>query len=122
MKTNHAISIVAAAVVTVVLSGLALAADPPDKITIDKLENLWEPCVFDHKLHTGAADDCKTCHHKGQGETMACSGCHKIPYDKQNLAVRGYKGALHDQCMGCHEKMEITNTCESCHKPKPKQP
>jgi hypothetical protein len=120
MKTYHFLSIIVAAAVTVVLSGLALAADPPDKITINRLENLWEPCVFNHKLHTEAAADCKTCHHKGEGETMACSGCHKIPYDRENLAVRGFKGAIHDQCMGCHQKNGVANTCESCHKPKQK--
>lgn len=118
MKQQHLLSIIVAAAVTVVLSSLALAEDPPDRVTLERLENLWGPCDFDHKRHTDVSADCKSCHHQGANETMACSGCHKIPYDSKQLEVRGLKGALHDQCMGCHKRTGVTNACESCHKPK----
>jgi hypothetical protein len=107
---------IAVAVVTV-SSALALAADPPNKVEIKALENLYEPCLFDHKLHTDAAPKCETCHHKGgtEGPNAACSTCHKIPYDEDDLAVIGYKGALHKQCMDCHAKQNVKNDCEVCH-------
>jgi len=107
---------VAAAVVTV-SSALALAAEPPVKVEIKHLENLYEPCQFDHKLHTDVAPKCETCHHKGGAESgnAACSSCHKVPFDPEDLAVIGLKGALHQQCMGCHAKSGAKNDCVACH-------
>ena len=136
-----------------VLSSIAIAGDPPDKITIKSLENLFGPALFDHKMHTEATDSCKACHHKPFGKPMgcgechedttkpgnfnhekhweyddcaschrakstselACSSCHLNPYDKKQLHVLGLKGALHAQCMGCHKKNGVENTCTTCH-------
>jgi hypothetical protein len=107
---------IAVAIVTA-FSALALAADPPDKIAIKRLENLYEPCLFDHKLHIDVAPKCETCHHKGgtDGPNAACHTCHKVPFDEQNLGVIGFKGALHQQCMGCHAEKKVKNDCEACH-------
>ena len=103
------------AIVAAVISGLALAADPPGKLKIDKMVNLYEATDFDHKMHTEVASDCKTCHHKDDPKTMACSGCHKVELDEKNLAVIGFKGAMHQQCMGCHKENGVKDTCTSCH-------
>lgn len=110
---------VAVAVVTV-SSALALAADAPEKVEIKVLENLYEPCLFDHKLHTDAAPKCETCHHRPgpAGGNVECATCHKVPFDEDNLAVIGLKGALHVQCMGCHEKSGAKNDCQACHEKK----
>jgi hypothetical protein len=100
-----------------VCSALALAADEkvPDKVVMKYLENLYEPSVFDHKLHTDVGDSCKTCHHKPEGKHVKCIDCHKVPFDKDNLGVIGLKAALHEQCMGCHEKTGAKNDCLVCH-------
>lgn len=96
-------------------SALALAADAPGKIELKYLENLYEPSVFDHELHEGAADSCKTCHHKPAGQNVKCITCHKVPFDKDNLAVIGLKGAFHEQCMKCHKENGVKNGCLDCH-------
>lgn len=114
LKTYIAIAVAA----FTVFSALALAADAPDKVEIEILENLYEPCQFDHKLHTEAAPECKTCHHKPEGQNIKCVTCHKVPFDKDNLAVIGLKGALHVQCMGCHKASGVKNDCQACHRKK----
>ena len=101
--------------IAALVSGLAIAADPPTKVKIDKMVNLYEATDFDHKMHTDVADNCKACHHKDDPKSMACSGCHKVELDEKNLAVIGFKGAMHEQCMGCHKENGVADTCTSCH-------
>jgi hypothetical protein len=115
-------SIIIIGIAAALCSPLALAGDsedPPDKVKLDKLENLYKPTDFDHKAHVDVAEKCETCHHKkDESESQACSGCHKIPFDLKALHVVGLKGALHEQCMGCHKENDVADTCTSCHEKK----
>ena len=84
--------------------------------------------VFDHnyhaKIHPG--NSCRECHtgnnEQGQ-EVKQCSVCHKeynndIQYYTK---ARGYKQAMHANCMGCHEKEDeklgekMLSDCGFCH-------
>jgi hypothetical protein len=58
---------------------------------------------------------CSSCHDYSSPKDLACSSCHKVPYDKENPGVIGLKAALHQQCMGCHEKNGVKNDCVVCH-------
>ncbi len=105
----------------VLISAVVLAdkaSNAPETIVLKKLENLWQPVNFDHSMHVDVAENCTTCHHKPVGKNLACSECHKIPFDEKNLKVIGLKGALHQQCMGCHKENKMDNSCDFCHKRK----
>lgn len=105
----------------VVLVGLtaittfALAGDPPKKITLKTLENLYGPAVFDHEMHMGAAENCKSCHHKGFTKPMACKECHDEPVDKSKFNHE--KHFEYDSCESCHQTKSTKNVaCSTCHK------
>lgn len=82
--------------------------------------------VFDHNYHAKIhpENSCRECHigNKGQ-EIKPCSACHEeyIKDIQCYLKVRGYKQALHDSCIGCHEKEDeksgepMLSDCGFCH-------
>lgn len=69
---------------------------------------------FDHEAHW-EFDSCDSCHQVKSTRELACSTCHKVPFDEKKLEVIGLKGALHGQCMDCHEKNGADNSCTACH-------
>ncbi len=69
---------------------------------------------FNHEQHW-EFDGCASCHRAKSTHELACSSCHLNPYDKKQLHVLGLKGALHAQCMDCHEKNGVENSCTTCH-------
>lgn len=76
---------------------------------------------FNHPTHFGFA--CQTCHHKWEDTSQAiqgcsASGCHDVaeaPKKSESgsidktLAIRYYKTAYHNLCIGCHKEMQIQN-------------
>ena len=120
------------------------ADDAPAHVTIDYLQKLYEAVEFDHQMHTEVST-CNTCHHHTTGDgpnnencgkchtnsaasdDVSCSGCHQIKdtapspladHGKNNLYhidKPGIKGALHLQCLGCHEKEGGPVGCQDCH-------
>lgn len=98
---------------------------------------------FDHKAHV---DDyglkCGECHHDENGKPLndlcyedpvkGCIECHDKqgrPRRDQSMSPEEWKaeqlkyfyGAIHENCMGCHKKMEAGPTrCTECH-PRPQQ-
>ena len=71
---------------------------------------------FPHSMHFGY--DCKKCHHtwKGNGSIVNCmtSGCHNIEESptktgKNIPAIRYYKTAYHNSCIGCHKEVKKNN-------------
>jgi len=82
--------------------------------------------VFDHNYHAKIhpANSCRECHsgNKGQ-EIKPCGACHEeyIKDIQYYLKVRGYKQALHDSCIACHEKEDkelgevMLSDCAFCH-------
>ena len=83
--------------------------------------------VFDHNYHAKIhpKNSCRECHtgNKEQ-EIKPCGICHEeyIKDIQYYLKVPGYKHALHDSCIGCHEKQDekmgevILGDCGFCHK------
>ncbi len=116
----------------------------PDTFSIGILSDEFEPSVFPHKrilenlvsgieetlpgmmqFHASPNAICASCHHNSPPSATPppCASCHakslpiseKTPQDNRPLL----KIAYHQQCMGCHTRMNITepaNTdCAGCH-------
>lgn len=114
--------------------------EAPDTLTLDRLQELYEPVEFDHAMHM-AGYDCSLCHHHttgdgcehpvcsrchastGPADQVACSGCHPdrstsrpasdtplYHIDKPDLL-----GALHLQCLSCHRADGGPTGCRECH-------
>ncbi len=121
------------------------ADDAPETVKIDYLQELYEEVTFDHQTHVDMYDCSSCHHHTAgtgpQNETcekchagdaasddVSCSGCHEktIPpigpviknpqetslyhIDKPDLL-----GALHLQCLGCHQADDGPTGCRDCH-------
>ncbi len=117
------------------------SSEIPEKVTIDILQNKYGPSVFPHKqiieaLRKGVAESrmakyfhggedtlCAGCHHHspvGQKPPM-CVNCHeKEGRSERNMFGPGLQGAYHQQCIGCHEKMDVAMpmNCVQCHSEK----
>lgn len=110
------------------ISGSALAFEdqmivPMGDIALEPLAaEAKRPAVtFPHAVHFDYA--CQTCHHKwgGQEPIVGCttSGCHDLtelprndagqPIMEETIAIRYYKNAYHELCIGCHKKIKIEN-------------
>lgn len=114
----------------------------PAKAKIDELTNEYEPCLFNHRRHVaslmeGIKDNklaaafhskpetlCSTCHHNSPLSLTPpkCSSCHQKTIDPKNPNRPSLKAALHLQCMGCHQGMNVhrplNTSCSTCHKQK----
>lgn len=125
----------------------AVIAQMPENVRIDALANTYEASVFPHRrifqvlregtqgnalaesFHTSALATCAACHHHSPAETLAtppaCASCHGSQADRQetNANRPSLKAAYHQQCMACHERMNITNPaatdCTGCHAARP---
>lgn len=90
----------------------------PDKITIDRIVNLWQAVEFTHGDHVDYAENCAACHHhSAQGVTPACSQCHSTSQvaDSSTTGL-SLKAAYHKQCIGCHQDMGSgPEKCIECH-------
>jgi len=87
---------------------------------LDGVEARRSPVDFHHPTHFGF--NCQTCHHTWTTEEpiVGCTtiGCHDVAeapkksetsaIDKA-LAVRYYKTAYHNLCIGCHKEMQVQN-------------
>ena len=118
--------------------------DAPTTVTIDYLQELFEPVNFDHRMHAEAYA-CNACHHHNTGDgtqnrtcekchahseptgVVSCSGCHQQQETESSSPSKhtegnpyhidkpGIKGALHLQCLGCHLEEEGPTGCQECH-------
>ena len=97
------------------LATITLAEQPPNRITIKSLENLYGPAAFDHKKHTDAGFECKKCHHKPFGKTIACKDCHSEQVDKKGFSHE--KHWRYSDCADCHQaETSKSLACSNCHK------
>lgn len=116
----------------------------PDTLELDALVNLYEKVHFNHAKHIMLVKDCAECHHhtagtltqnpncvrchKNSGATasVACRSCHlaqpfsaAVLREKSKTAyhndIPGLKGAYHQACTGCHQKMGGPTGCQDCH-------
>jgi hypothetical protein len=74
---------------------------------------------FPHSRHF--MYECRKCHHKWEGSVsnLSCgtSNCHDLSVipkadgdkSKQNQSFRYFKKAYHDQCIGCHKAIKVSN-------------
>lgn len=116
---------------------------PPEKVTIGGLSNEFEPSVLPHgdiiralnkgitaaapsmtAMHTENYTACQACHHNSPPSATPpkCASCHEksAPAGAARPDSRPLlKEAYHQQCMGCHDRMQIkkpANTdCAACH-------
>ncbi len=118
-------------------------APPPETITIDTLQHLYEPVLFDHAMHAENYT-CSRCHHHTTGdgvEDARCGRCHTGSAGSANVSCRhchptrpqiaasqvengiplyhidkpGMLGALHLKCVGCHRLDGGPTGCRDCH-------
>ncbi len=91
----------------------------PDTIKIGLLENIFEPVLFDHKLHaemTTMGGGCNTCHHHGsEGVYEPCADCHVSEAENASLSMPTINGAYHRNCLNCHQSWTGEKVCETCH-------
>jgi hypothetical protein len=125
-KTKWLVILIALAMIW--MWGSALASEeemcvPMGEIELEPLaaEPLRPAVAFPHAVHFGYT--CQSCHHTWTGEApvMGCttSGCHDLaelpkneagqPVQDQSVAIRYYKNAYHDMCIGCHKEIKIKN-------------
>jgi hypothetical protein len=93
-----------------------------DSPIIRKTEDHYGPVRFMHAKHASETKDCALCHHyrpldASASETTRCSACHQQPFQKDHPERLGLKAAYHQQCMGCHQKMNKGPVdCAGCHR------
>lgn len=99
-----------------------------EEISTDWFANPERPAVpFMHDAHNEAAgigtfDDCKTCHHYGEGCELEegaespgtpCADCH--PESGGEACRPELMEAYHQLCWGCHEDKGGPVACGECH-------
>lgn len=96
-----------------------VTVDIPDKIEIGLLENIFNPVLFDHKLHadmTKMGGGCNTCHHHGsEGVYEPCADCHVSEEENASMTMPTINGAYHRNCLNCHQSWTGDKVCETCH-------
>jgi hypothetical protein len=84
----------------------------------ESVEQKKTPVEFYHSKHF--VYDCKTCHHKWEGNTKivncSTSDCHDLLKSPKkptkylsytDTGIKYYKYAFHQQCVGCHKEIKI---------------
>ncbi len=106
-------------------SALALAAGPPDVVTLTPKKGT---VTLKHKAHSDRlGGKCDTCHHTSKpdgSDAKKCKECHKKDKSKMDgKDVPKLKKALHGKCQGCHKETKKagkpsgpTKKCKECHK------
>jgi len=118
------------AILAIFTFGLVIAGESEDSMCIpmgtitieppDGVESKRTAVDFPHATHFNYT--CSTCHHKWDKETPVPScmtaTCHDIAISPKKsegqvvepeLAIRYYKAAYHDACIGCHKKIKQQN-------------
>ena len=96
---------------------------------VDFAEGNCSECHHHTTGSTPTDPKCARCHSGGEeGDSMACQECHasdrfdaeylksiaSSPY-LYHIDKPGLKGAYHQNCMGCHKKMDGPTGCQDCH-------
>lgn len=123
-------------------------ADVPETVTIGILSNEYEPSVFPHRkiyqslvagmgtnalagaFHKTPESVCAACHHNvpvaDLRQPPKCVTCHSATVGVAALGTpMPLKQALHQQCMACHEVMQVkpvATDCTGCHALRPQAP
>ncbi len=113
--------------------------DVTETVTIEIMVDQYKAVELPHRkmyvaLRKGAADSelatwfhngdttlCQGCHHNSPEDLKPpkCASCHNQPDTDTNPLMPGLRGAYHQQCIGCHQAMNIEKTgCTDCHEKK----
>ena len=101
-----------------------IVLEPPESVEAKR-----SPVDFPHSTHF-ASVDCRTCHHKWQGDEIikgcTTAECHDVTVSptrtgegasNPDLAIRYYKAGYHQLCIGCHKEIRAQNIqLEKSHK------
>jgi hypothetical protein len=118
----------------------ALAMDDvPEIVTINVMVDQYKEVKLPHRkiyaslkkgvaendlaafFHDGDTTLCQGCHHNSPAGTKQprCASCHNKPDIKASPLMPGLRGAYHQQCIGCHQVMNIKKVgCTDCHEKK----
>lgn len=118
--------------------------EAPASVTINYLQELYAAVEFNHQMHAEAYA-CNTCHHhttgdgpenercakchanSGAADNVSCSSCHQrkeitptsVATHPENIVYHidkpSIKGALHLQCLSCHQTEDGPTGCQECH-------
>lgn len=97
------------------------AAKFPHRDIIDNLVRISNSSRLATYFHRDIQTLCRGCHHQSNSaaemRTPQCRNCHMVADDRMNLNRTKLLSAYHRQCLGCHEKMEMTQArkCLECH-------
>jgi hypothetical protein len=99
----------------IVPMGIIEIGPPPE------VEPTRSPVDFPHSQHF-ASVNCKTCHHSWKGteiiQSCTTAECHDATVSptksgekvsNPDLAIRYYKSAYHQLCIGCHKEIKVQN-------------
>ena len=93
---------------------------PHRQIISALLDDIKDSKLADY-FHGDKNTVCRACHHNSPVSTTPprCSSCHGKPFDDLDPLRPGLKAAYHQQCMGCHDSMDIeqpeSTNCAGCH-------
>lgn len=91
----------------------------PVIVTLDKIENIYLPVSFSHRIHaqmSQMAGGCESCHHFNTvGAIQKCESCHELEVKRDDYIKPSLKRAYHLQCMNCHREWSHETDCNSCH-------
>ncbi|MCF8031296.1 MAG: cytochrome c family protein, partial [Desulfohalobiaceae bacterium] len=113
--------------------------DIPKKVTIDSLAETYKGAEMPHRkivlalaekvqgnkmagyFHREKGTLCQGCHHNSPAskDPPTCRSCHGKPFQEKDPLKPGLQAAYHQQCMNCHEAMELeepaNRDCTACH-------
>jgi len=107
-----------------VLSDQYQGAQLPHRKIVRTLEAKIADSMLADYFHTDAATLCQGCHHQSPptAKPPKCGSCHGKPFDYSRPMQPGLMAAYHQQCMSCHEQMQLkypaATDCVACHKKK----
>ncbi len=102
----------------------AMADNGPAEMTLGA--DGKKPVEFNHAKHQETIK-CGECHHAkdADGKQVAyvegqeigkCASCHDAMTDEAQKKIKGFKGAAHTNCKGCHKAAGKGPTkCKECH-------
>ena len=109
--------LMAVVMVAVFSAGVIVAADAPEKVTVNAVQKSKPAVTFNHKAHGDRIKNCAECHHKdAAGKEQKCFACHKA---EKKDAANSLKDVMHAKCKDCHAKdasKKAPTKCDGCHK------
>jgi hypothetical protein len=91
----------------------------PHRKIVNKLRQYINDSSMATQFHGHEDVVCQGCHHESPiGENPPlCESCHGAEAAESDLLKPGLRGAYHQQCLGCHESMELKepSDCFGCH-------